>query len=282
MKAAQARVLLTGAGGGIGQAVAVALVKAGAALMLVGRSSERLAAQAAALRLLGGARSPEVACTTADLLDGADLARLGRTAAAWDCNVVVHNAGVPSFGRLQSIDAEAVTRVLDTNLRAPILLTQALLPHLLRRPRAQVICVGSALGRIGLPGFSVYGASKFGLRGFAEALRRELADSAVRVQYLGPRSTRTGFNSAELDAYNLQTGTATDAPETVAAALLRLLEDEAAERFIGMPEAAAVRLNGLVPGLLDGSFDKQRRHLPPARHRADDATPNSPLQGART
>ncbi|RZT97860.1 SDR family oxidoreductase [Rivibacter subsaxonicus] len=282
MKAAQARVLLTGAGGGIGQAMAAALVQAGAAVMLVGRSGERLAAQAAALRLRAGARSPELACVTADLLAGDDLARLGRAAADWDCNVVIHNAGVPSFGRLQSLDADAVARVLDTNLRAPILLTQALLPHLLRRPRAQVICVGSALGRIGLPGFSVYSASKFGLRGFAEALRRELADSAVRVQYLGPRSTRTGFNSAELDAYNLLTGTATDAPETVAAALLRLLEDEVAERFIGMPEAAAVRLNGLAPTLLDGGFDKHRRHLPPIDERADDAAPNTALQGART
>jgi short-subunit dehydrogenase len=143
-----------------------------------------------------------------------------------------------------------------------MLLTQALLPHLRGLPRAQIVYVGSALGRIGLPGFSVYSASKFGLRGFAEALRRELADSAVRVQYIGPRSTRTAFNDAAVEAYNLETGTATDPPEVVAAALLRLVESEAAERFVGYPERIAVRLNGVAPTLLDGLFTRHRRSLP--------------------
>ena len=139
--------------------------------------------------------------------------------------------------------------MLDTNLLAPMLLTQALLPHLRAMPRAQVIFVGSALGRIGLPGFSVYSASKFGLRGFAEALRRELGDSRVRVQYLGPRSTRTAFNDAAVEAYNRATGTAMDPPEGWPQALLRLLESERAERFLGFPETLAVRLNGLAPAL---------------------------------
>ena len=95
-------------------------------------------------------------------------------------------------------------------------LTQALLPHLRAQARAQVICLGSALGRIGLPGFSIYSASKFGLRGFAEALRRELRGSGIRVQYVGPRSTRTTFNDAAVQAYNAATGTAMDSPGRVA------------------------------------------------------------------
>ena len=111
--------------------------------------------------------------------------------------------------------------VLQANLLAPMLLTQALLPHLRGQPRAQVVFVGSALGRIGLPGFSVYGASKSGLHGFAEALRRELAGTPVRVQILAPRSTRTDFNGPAVDAYNRATGTAMDRPEVVAEALLR-------------------------------------------------------------
>jgi short-subunit dehydrogenase len=159
-----------------------------------------------------------------------------------------------------------VQAVLQANLLAPMLLTQALLPHLLRLPHAQLVFVGSALGRIGLPGFSVYGASKAGLHGFAEALRRELADTPVRVQILGPRSTRTGFNGASVEAYNRATGTAMDTPEAVADALLQLIESEAAERFIGFPERLAVRLNGAFGALLDGSFAKHRRHLRPRPH----------------
>lgn len=274
MKANQARVLLTGASGGIGRAAAAALVKAGAAVMLVGRSAERLAAQAGELTGRASGASERVTWQAADVVDDADRSRLGDSATRWGANVLVHNAGVPSFGRLESLAAHDIRRMLDTNLLAPMLLTQALLPHLHRLPQAQVICVGSALGRIGLPGYSAYCASKFGLRGFAEALRRELGDTAVRVQYLGPRSTLTPFNSPEVDAYNLATGTAMDTPDTVAAALLCLLEDEAAERFLGFPEKLAVRLNGLVPGLLDGAFDRHRGSLPPAA--LDPATDRPP------
>jgi short-subunit dehydrogenase len=262
MKAPQARVLLTGASGGIGRCAADALVRAGASVMLVGRSAERLTAQSAELTRHDPRAAERVSWQTADLIDPSDLARLTDKACQWGANVLVHNAGLPSFGRLETLAAHDIQQVLNTNLLAPMLLTQALLPHLRRLPRAQVICVGSALGRIGLPGYSAYCASKFGLRGFAEALRRELGDTSIRVQYLGPRATRTGFNSPGAEAQNQATGTAMDTPESVADALLRLLEDEAAERFLGYPEKLAVRINGLAPGLLDGAFDRHRRSLP--------------------
>lgn len=262
MKAPDARVVLTGASGGIGRAMAQALVRAGASVMLVGRSQPSLAALAGECAGSAAAPTDRIGVHAADLCNPAAIDDLRAAATAWGANVVVHNAGVPSFGRLESLGAADIRQVLDTNLLAPMLLTQALLPHLRRVPRAQVICVGSALGRLGLPGFSAYCASKFGLRGFAEALRREVRGSPVRVQYLGPRSTRTGFNSADVEAYNQATGTAADTPETVALALLDLLESEAAERFLGFPEKLAVRLNGLAPEWLDGAFERHRHSLP--------------------
>jgi short-subunit dehydrogenase len=246
MKAATARVLLTGASGGIGQAMARALRNAGAQVMGVGR----------------GERGPAgMAWHRADLNEPCGVASVARAAGGWRANVVVHASGVPGFGPLASISPLQMEQVLQANLLAPMLLTQALLPQLLRLPRAQMVFVGSALGRIGLPGFSVYGASKAGLHGFAEALRRELADTPVRVQILGPRSTRTGFNGAAVEAYNEATGTAMDTPEIVAAALLALIESEAAESFVGFPERLGVRLNGLLGARLDGSFAKHRRSL---------------------
>lgn len=256
MKAADCRIVLTGASGGIGRAMATDLAGRGAALLLVGRSADRLAAQAQAL---GAA----VRWHVADLADPAALPALAAAAAGWQANTVVHGAGLPAFGALESVSPLQMQQVLATNLLAPMLLTQALLPHLKRQPRAQLVFVGSVLGRLALPGFSVYAASKFGLRGFAEGLRRELADTGVRVQYLGPRSTRTGFNDAAVETFNARTGTATDAPEQVAQALHRLLESEAAEAFLGFPERLAVRLNGLAPTWLDGAFAPHRRHLPP-------------------
>lgn len=256
MKLAHARVLLTGATGGIGREAAGALVHAGAAVLLAGRHPARLSAQARAL-----GTEPRVSWAAADLADPAQIERLAGEAAAWGCNVVVHNAGTPAFGALAQQDAAAMQRVLQTNLLAPMLLTRLLLPHLTQQVRAQVLCVGSALGRIGLPGHTLYCASKFGLRGFAEALRRELAGTPVRVQYLGPRATRTDFNDASVQAYNRATGAAVDEPSQVAAAMLRLLQDEAAERFLGFPERLAVRINGLAPAWLDGSFRRHSRSL---------------------
>jgi short-subunit dehydrogenase len=266
MKATQSRIVLTGASGGIGRAAADELARSGAALMLVGRSAAQLEAQARAL----GRQATWQVC---DLSDAAALTALAGAAAAWQANVLVHGAGVPAFGRLESIDAAHMQQVLATNLLAPMLLTRSLLPHLRTQRETQVLCIGSALGRLGLPGYSVYSASKFGLRGFAEALRRELADSPVRVKYLGPRSTRTAFNEAAVEAYNRATGTAMDAPEHVARALVALLESDAAEAFVGFPEKLAVRLNGIAPTWLDGAFAKHRAQLPPTA-----AVPDGPTR----
>jgi short-subunit dehydrogenase len=261
MKPTEARVLLTGASGGIGQATARALLAAGAAVLLVGRSAERLEQQAQQL-VQAGADTSRVRWAQADINRAGDRALLVREAQRLDCNVVIHNAGLPAFGRLGALDAEEIDNVLHTNLLAPMLLTQALLPRLQGLPAAQVVFVGSVLGSIGLPGFSVYSASKFGLHGFAQALRRELAGTKVQVQYIGPRSTDTGFNDPAVRHYNQATGTAQDTPDVVAQEILRLLQDGAAERFLGFPEKLAVRLNGLVPQWLDGSFRRHRDSLP--------------------
>jgi short-subunit dehydrogenase len=262
VKPTEARILLTGAYGGIGEAAAAAFLRAGAALMLSGRSPARLAAQSRTMMGSTGADRPRVEWHCADLTSAADLAKLAEAARIWECNTIVHAAGLASFGHLEAATPESMACVMQTNLLAPMLLTRALLPHLRSLPRAQVICVGSALGGIGLPGYSVYSATKFGLRGFAEALRRELADSTVLVQYVGPRTTRTPFNSREVDAYNRATGSAMDDPAVVARSMLKMLEEEAPERFLGYPEKLAVRINGMASTLLDGAFAKHRRSLP--------------------
>jgi short-subunit dehydrogenase len=246
MRLEAARVLLTGASGGIGEAMAVRLRAGGASVMGVGRGP-----------------APEVGMpwVQADLLSAEGRAEVVAAAAQWRPNVVVQAAGLPGFGRLQDLDPAALQRQLELNLLVPMLLTQALLPVLSPQARSQLVFVGSALGRIGLPGFSAYGAAKAGLHGFAEALRRELSDGPVLVQLLAPRSTRTAFNDAAVEAYNEATGTASDTPQRVADALVGLIESESAERFIGFPERLAVRLNPLLGPLLDGSFVKHRRSL---------------------
>ncbi len=258
MKPAGMRILLTGASGGIGQATAQALVQAGASVMLTGRSPARLSAQA---RQLVQRPGQDVAWYDADLQDAGALAMLAHAATAWNCDTVVHGAGAASFGAAAAMLPGEAEATIATNLLAPIRLTQALLPHLAQQPSARLLFIGSVLGAIGLPGYSLYCASKFGLRGYAQALRRELDGSGLRVQYLGPRTTRTAFNSAAAEHYQQATGAAVDTPERVAAAVLRMLADGAAERFLGFPEKLAVRVNGAASALLDGAFASHRKAL---------------------
>lgn len=261
MKAADGRILLTGATGGIGHAAAATLLKAGASVMLAGRSPATLSAEARALTRDHGLDKGRIGWCAADLSQPSGVRNLAVEAATWRCNALVHAAGLPGFGPIESIADEEIHRVLHLNLLAPIVLTKALLAHLRAQPASHVIFIGSVLGRVGLPGYSIYSAGKFGLRGFAESLRRELADTSVRVQYLGPRATRTSFNSEAVEQHNRATGTATDSPSKVANALLQILESGQAERFLGFPEKLAVRINGLAPTMLDGAFKRHRRAL---------------------
>lgn len=267
MKPELARVVLTGATGGIGQATAAVLLEAGATVLMVGRSAARLAALERQLLQARPECRHRLAWQVADVCSDAGVAAVRAAADASQANVLINNAGVPSFGRFDALGAEHLAEVLNTNLLAPMRLTQALLPGLQQRGAAQVIQVGSVLGRLALPGHAAYCASKFGLRGFTEALRRELRGSGVVLQYLGPRSTRTAFNDKRVDAYHQATRTQVDTPQVVARAVLDLLRSERAEMFLGFPERLAVKLNGLAPTWMDAVFEPHRRHL---------ATPDAP------
>jgi len=271
MKLRDASVLLTGASGGIGAATARAMIEAGARVLLAGRDAGRLlrVADGLAASTQGG----RVEALAVDLRHPRGRAQLRDLAIARSVNVLVNNAGVPCFGPLADADDGQLERVMSTNLVAPIALTRDLLPHLQRRPQAVVMNVGSTLGRLGLPGYAVYAASKFGLRGFTESLRRELAGSSVAVLYVAPRATRTAFNDARVDRYNRATRTREDRPETVARAICHAIEHPAAERQLGFPERLAVRVNGLAPSLLDGAFATHREMV------AETAASASSIQG---
>lgn len=243
------RAVLTGASGGIGAAMAAALGPHCEWLVVVGREAARLPRGHVAV--------------AADLTTAA-----GREAvadAATGANLLVNNAGVGAFAEFSRQSEAALERIVATNVLAPMQLTRRLLPGLLAQPAAVIVNVGSIMGYLGYPGCAAYSASKFALRGFSEALRRELADTRVRVLHLAPRTTRTAMNGRALDALNAELGNASDTPERVSQVLLHLLEHPVKERLIGMPESLFARLNQLAPGLVDRALRRQlpqiRRHL---------------------
>jgi len=277
MKLDEARILVTGAGGGIGSAIAAELAARGGAVMLTGRDPSLLEATAASL----DAPRDKVATVAGDLSIAADRQRICDAAACWrgGINVLVNNAGVSDFGLFDDQPASAIDAAVAVNLLAPLHLCHALLPSLYRQPEAAILNVGSVFGSIGYPGFATYSATKFGLRGFSEALRRELAGSRVRVHHFSPRATRTAINSAAVEQMNEDLGVATDTPRSVARAACDLLERGTAEAVVGWPEKFFARLNAALPRLVDRALRKQ---LPVIRRYAGEPEAAGPVAGIVT
>lgn len=251
MQLSDCRALLTGASGGIGQALAAALLAEGAQLLLVGRKLE-------ALQQLAVAHPGKIQLVQADICE-----RSGREAvvAAAQCfgglNTLINAAGVNSFSLLEQHDEAAIAELIGLNVTATLQLTHRLLPLLRQQGRALVVNLGSTFGSIGYPGFSAYCASKFALRGFSEALRRELADTQVKVLYFAPRATRTAMNAANVVAMNDELKVAMDDPHSVALQLLEAIRREHEESYLGWPEKLFVRLNSLLPRVVDQALRKQ-------------------------
>lgn len=244
MELNRARIVLTGATGGLGAALVRRLAAAGALLLVTGRDPGQLAQ----VRAAGGAgcRALRADLTTPEGREA--VARAGRDCSA---NILVNNAGVGGFGLLAEQAPEDVERILSTNLLAPMLLTRALLPTLAAQPAAAVVNVGSAFGSIPFAGFAAYSAAKTGLHGFSQALRRELADTSVRVIHVSPRAIDTPLNPPAVVALNTALGNAADSPDAVAAHIVRMLQQDKADALIGFPERLFAWLNGAAPALVD-------------------------------
>jgi short-subunit dehydrogenase len=210
-------VLLTGASGGIGHAIARAVAPRAAELILTGRRSELLEPLAAEL----GARV--IAC---DLSVRRDVERLPEQAGRVD--VLIANAGVPASGALVELAQEDIDRMLEVNLRAPIALVRALAPAMIERGRGHIVLMSSLQGKAAVPSSSVYSATKFGLRGFALGLREDLRRDGVGVSVVLPGFIRDAGMFAEAGV-TLPPGIGTRSPEDVAAAVVTAIERNRAE-----------------------------------------------------
>jgi len=244
-------IVLTGASGGIGQAMARELANHGARLILVGRNTDKL-------KNLAQSLNGEHLFVAADLSSEDGRNQLfDYCAGNGPVNVLINNAGISAFEMIEDQSDSDISNLIAINLTSPILVTKRLLPLLQSTADGGVVNVGSAFGAIGYPGFSAYCSSKFGLRGYCEALRRELSDSSLQVFYLAPRATNTAINGSRVADLNTQLGNAVDEPAMVAKALLKQLQKNNINCYVGWPEKFFARLNGLLPKLVDSSLNKQ-------------------------
>jgi short-subunit dehydrogenase len=172
-------------------------------------------------------------------------------------DLLIHAAGGNDFSAFERQDRATMERLVAVNLLSPILLTQRLLPLLKAAPEAQIVNIGSIFGYLGYPGFALYCATKFGLRGFSQALRRELSDTRVTVRYFAPRAVDTALTTPAIAGMNRELRTAQDDPEAVAAALVRFVGGRRWERKLGMPERLYVCINHLLPAIVDKAIRGQ-------------------------
>jgi len=244
------QVLLSGASGGIGWAIAERLAKAGAKLLLLGRNEKKLLELQQSL-------PGDHHIIVADLNTNEGRGQIANSCQQHGLDLWVNAAGVLDFQLFDDQNSDRVEQMLLTNLVSPILLTQSLLPLLQQHKDATIVNIGSIFGSIGHPGFAAYCASKFGLRGFTEALQRELADSGIRVLYLAPRATHTDLNSMAVTALNEALGNRVDSPQKVAQELMNILASKRKLRYMGWPENLFVRINGLFPGVVHNALVKK-------------------------
>jgi short-subunit dehydrogenase len=243
-----ARVLLTGASGGIGNAIARALHQRGASLAITGRRAD-------ALETLKNELGDRVDVLLADLCKQEDVE--GLPARAGTVDVLVANAGLPGSGELASFSPQQIDRAIDVNLRAPMQLTRALLPGMIERRSGHVVFVSSLAGKVPAAGSTVYSATKFGLRGFGDSLHDELHGTGVGATTVFPGFISDAGMFAD-SGVKLPAGVGTKPPEKVADAVLAGIEKGRAEIDVA---PLAVRATGKLAGLAPGAVTAVNRRF---------------------
>jgi short-subunit dehydrogenase len=174
------RVLLSGATGGIGRAIAEELAGHGTRLVLSSRRKAELEDLARALP--GGSERHGV--LVADLADEGAAQRVVRDAGSLDG--LIANAALPGVGSIEKVEAEELSRTLRVNLEAPMLMARELAPALVEKGEGHIVFISSLNGKVGTPRTAIYCATKFGMRGFALALREDLHPKGVGVSTVLP------------------------------------------------------------------------------------------------
>jgi len=247
------RALITGAGSGIGRALAIEASRLGMTVALCGRRADALhetlsqmTPNGRHLRLRGDITDPAVRRGLRDYL--------------WrqwgGLDVLVNNAGVVMVGPLAHVTDGDLERVMATNVIAPVALCREMLPLLRRAAPSRIVNVGSMFGDIAYPLFASYSASKFALRGLSIALRRELKGCGIGVTYAAPRATKTGAAQAFDDLVKpLQMRI--DEPARVAARIWRAVVKDADSVYAKGPERFFVLVQRFAPRFVDRALAAQ-------------------------
>lgn len=251
------RILLTGSTGGIGRHIALLLASKGANLAIIGRDARKLESLAKEISINGGKATPIIA--DFEIAGSAEKVAVEVTKALGGIDVLINNAAILDFIQLEDQSFERIAQMIQTNVTAPIQLARAVLPSFQSSNQGHFVMIGSIFGSLGFPHHATYCASKFAIHGFSQALRRELTETKIGVTYIAPRGVRTPMNDAATVAMMEESGGHLDFPEKVAAIVVKALENEKQEVFIGQPESFFAWLNGVLPSAVNIGLKKQTR-----------------------
>lgn len=258
MEIAGRRVVLTGASGGLGEAIAEDLARRGAQLVVTARREAELEA-------LAGRTGAEV--LVADLTDRGDLERV--LDAVRDADIVVANAGIGADLPLEDLTAADVDRSIEVNLRAPILMaTEFANARTALRLPGQVVFIGSLSGLAPTPMTRMYNATKFGLRGFALSLREDLVGTGIGVSIVEPGFIRDAGMFAD-SGIDLPPGVRTKTPAQVAEGVARAIRSDLPEVFVAPVE---LRLAATFATVAPGLSSRVQRRLGTAEMKSGAAT----------
>jgi short-subunit dehydrogenase len=231
--------LITGASGGIGSATARELARQGASIVLAARRADLLDSLATEL----GSTDVEALAVPTDLTDAAQIETLVERALErfGKIDILVNNAGIGTPRSLAKTAPDAIRRELEINLVAAILLTRAVLPGMLERKRGAIISIASVAGHVAVE--PLYSATKFGIRGFSYALRRQLRGSGINVSVVSPgfiRTPMTRGNKLPMPG-----------PEVVARRIAKLVRKPKREMIVPGIYRVAVWFERYLPWLVD-------------------------------
>ena len=235
------RALVTGATGGLGQAIARALAAKGVDLVLTGRRLDVLEPFAKELGAVAIA---------ADLSDLADVDRL--MSEAGDIDILIANAALPNTGNVMEFTPEQVDRALTVNLQVPILMARQAAIAMTGRKRGHIVIIGSVSGISPSPESSLYNATKFGVRGFVLGFRQDLEGTGAGISIVEPGFVRDAGMFVESGG-KLPPGVRTVTPEQVARGVLKAIVKDRGEIVVAPAELrAGARFGSIFPGINAG------------------------------
>jgi hypothetical protein len=272
-------VIITGGSEGIGAATARLFAEAGANLMLVARDKKNLEAVAEELRdktkveIFAMDVSDADACVDVFKKSKFEFGRV---------DILVNNAGYHARGNVEDVEPADLARVVDVNLRAPILLSRIALSYLRESGEGAIINVGSLAGRVVYPGAATYSGTKAGLRSFTLALAEELRGTKIKIGLISPGPVSTAFIMDDMDKVSdITFSQPMSSAEDVAQAVLDLCGNSVIEQAMPKMSGVLTTVIGLMPWLgrllrpkLEQKGQRAKKKLKAEQKRRESSSPD--------